>query len=406
MHIANLKFKNIGPFKEGFLKFIDDDAAPAPVTIITGENGTGKTIVLDAIRKVFFGGYGSIERDIEQSAFNPFISACLKENEIQTEVKVYLRGANETYYYDDIVRRFNSIVKSPPNPTWTWAIDYWTSKLASDSFKITEWKAPNVNHLYQGALSGIHKNADLTQTICFFDYLRTSENPAEKILGEKLYQTLKEIIQLSLTDGEFLYVKRTNFEPIVRQMGTEVTLEKLSSGNLYLIQRMVSMLNKMYAIHILNKTDVNELCQAKGILLIDEAENHLHPKWQKTFINSILQIFPNLQIILTTHSPFIVASVENARVYVCKSEGDYAVIKDETDIYSNKPIEEILLTPLFGETLPFNQKISDLMMARKQAIKQGNKEEQHRIEMALKAINPQYFSFFDIDELLQKINAE
>lgn len=404
MHIANLEFKNIGPFKEGALKFIDDDAAPAPVTIITGENGTGKTIVLDAIRKVFLGWYENIERDIEKVKNDaPIRMEINSEHAHVWGGQVIFSGVKTNIKSKPLHYRFEGSI---PNPTWTWAIDYWTSKLASDSFKIREWKAPNVNHLYQGALSGIHKNADLTQTICFFDYLRTSENPAEKILGEKLYQTLKEIIQLSLTDGEFLYVKRTNFEPIVRQMGTEVTLEKLSSGNLYLIQRMVSMLNKMYAIHILNKTDVNELCQAKGILLIDEAENHLHPKWQKTFINSILQIFPNLQIILTTHSPFIVASVENARVYVCKSEGDYAVIKDETDIYSNKPIEEILLTPLFGETLPFNQKISNLMMARKQAIKQGNKEEQHHIEMALKAINPQYFSFFDIDELLQKINAE
>jgi len=111
---------------------------------------------------------------------------------------------------------------------------------------------------------------------------------------------------------------------------------------------MVSLLGKMYSIHILNKSPLEELCKTQGILLIDEAENHLHPKWQKTFIQSIQEIFPNLQLIVTTHSPFIVSSVENAKIFVCNSKGDHAEITDETDIYSNKPVEEILLSPLFG----------------------------------------------------------
>ena len=51
------------------------------------------------------------------------------------------------------------------------------------------------------------------------------------------------------------------------------------------------------------------------IILIDEIDLHLHPKWQKSFLNSILSIFPNIQIIVTTHSPFIVSSIENAKVF-------------------------------------------------------------------------------------------
>ncbi|MEN8216579.1 MAG: AAA family ATPase [Pseudomonadota bacterium] len=92
---------------------------------------------------------------------------------------------------------------------------------------------------------------------------------------------------------------------------------------------MVSLLGKMYLIHILNQSPIEELCKTQGILLIDEAENHLHPKWQKTFIQSIQEIFPNLQLIATTHSPFIVSSVENTKIFVCQSKGDHAEITDE-----------------------------------------------------------------------------
>jgi predicted ATP-binding protein involved in virulence len=96
----------------------------------------------------------------------------------------------------------------------------------------------------------------------------------------------------------------------------------------------------MYSVYELNDLKLEELLLTPGLLLIDEAENHLHPKWQKTFLNSILNIFPNLQIIITTHSPFIVSSVENSKVFVCKSEKDHSIIVDETDFYSNKPIDE------------------------------------------------------------------
>ena len=69
MRIHNLNLKNIGPFKEAYLEFIgaDDNVEKPPVIIITGENGTGKTIVVDAIRALFYGYAKNIERDITSS---------------------------------------------------------------------------------------------------------------------------------------------------------------------------------------------------------------------------------------------------------------------------------------------------------------------------------------------------
>jgi predicted ATP-binding protein involved in virulence len=265
--------------------------------------------------------------------------------------------------------------------------------------------APVVENLYVNALSGVHQNAQVTQLICFFDYLRSSESPSERKLGERLFEIIKKIVNLSLLGGTFRYVERTRLQPIVQQMGQDISLDKLSSGNLYLIQRMVDLLGKMYAVHVINNTPLEKLCNTSGILLIDEAENHLHPKWQKTFIQSIQSLFPNLQIIVTTHSPFIVSSVENARVYVCKSQGNYATISDETDLYANLPIDEILLSPLFNATYPFNQVISDLMQARKAAISKKDFSKRKEIEKRLKELNPQYFSFLEIDNFLEQLNS-
>jgi DNA sulfur modification protein DndD len=74
MRLFDLQLKNIGPFEEASLTFIDakNDQKRPPVIIITGENGTGKTIILDAIRAVLLGRWGDINRDIvrEQSDFH------------------------------------------------------------------------------------------------------------------------------------------------------------------------------------------------------------------------------------------------------------------------------------------------------------------------------------------------
>ena len=159
----------------------------------------------------------------------------------------------------------------------------------------------------------------------------------------------------------------------------------------------------MYSVYILNpEIALVDLCKTPGLLLIDEAENHLHPKWQKTFLNTILEIFPNLQIIASTHSPFIVSSVENAKVFVCKSMINNSIIVDKTAQYSNKPIEEVLLSDVFN-TERFNQEITQLLAARDEAIASKNNIAKDKIEAQLKSINPTYFSYFDIEKMMQEL---
>ena len=52
-----------------------------------------------------------------------------------------------------------------------------------------------------------------------------------------------------------------------------------------------------------------------GIVLIDEIELHLHISWQRKVLSLLARVFPNLQFIVATHSPFVVSSIESAVVY-------------------------------------------------------------------------------------------
>ncbi len=402
MHLKGLKLKNVGPFQEAELEF-----APG-VTLITGENGTGKTIMLDAIRMMFGQHYGRLERDIiaDPTSFKLDLSICWDP-------------AGEQVFHAHSLSS-PRILRVKPLALWdlpvhiangrkrpAWVADHWRSALATDPFDIKRLVHPDPPQVLMGSLSGLHQNVEVTQLICFFDYLRDSRAPAERAAGEAFYALIERIVEASLLEGGHLsHVSRASFEPIVVQNGQELKLESLSSGNLYLIQRLVALAGRMFSVHTLSGPPLDEVRQVPGVLLIDEAENHLHPKWQKRFLSTILDLFPRMQIIATTHSPFIVSSVAGARVYLCESRGDHCELCDASEAFSGKSMEEILISRAFGGTWPFNQQVTALLEARKEAIAGGDSAERARLEAELQRINPDQFSYFDIEERLRQLAAE
>ena len=73
--------------------------------------------------------------------------------------------------------------------------------------------------------------------------------------------------------------------------------------------------------------DVNDIVHDEWrkmpfVLLIDEIENHLHPTWQRRVIPALLKWFPNMQIIATTHSPFVVAGLKAGQVHLLNRDAD------------------------------------------------------------------------------------
>ena len=401
MRINNLSLHNIGPFDWTALDFCPDEIGESnpPVIIITGENGTGKSIILDAIRSLFMGVYDNVERDIVSSD-DFHIIAEIELNGKQINFATANKKKPFATTNDGINQLFHSQFK--PQFKKDFIFDFWTSKLSNDSFKIQNIAAIRPDEYLNDALTGIHMNGEVTQIVTFFDYLQGSENKFERDLGNYMYKLVRQIFGVSLGGGHLSHVSRITLDPIVNIGGLELSLDKLSSGSLYLIQRFISLLKQVYSLSIINGFDISSHREIKGILLIDEAENHLHPKLQKKFLVDILEIFPKLQIIVTTHSPFIVSSIANSRVLVCRRTKTGSTITEETDFYSNKPVEDILMSPLFN-TSSFNEEISKLMDARKLAAEENNASEIRRIEAELLGINPNYFRYLDVEAALKSL---
>lgn len=90
----------------------------------------------------------------------------------------------------------------------------------------------------------------------------------------------------------------------------ELPFDRLSDGYRGVLSLFADI---AYRMAVLNPNS-KEILSTPGIVLIDEVDLHLHPKWQSRILGDLLRIFPNLQFIVSTHAPKVIASARASQV--------------------------------------------------------------------------------------------
>lgn len=85
-----------------------------------------------------------------------------------------------------------------------------------------------------------------------------------------------------------------------------------------------------------------------AVILIDEVDLHLHPKWQRTLQEELSRQFPKAQFIATAHSPLVVQSSPDANILLLKREKDYVVVDRAPEVIKTWRVDQILTSDLFG----------------------------------------------------------
>ncbi|WP_448761713.1 AAA family ATPase [Acinetobacter tandoii] len=118
------------------------------------------------------------------------------------------------------------------------------------------------------------------------------------------------------SDFEFVEIK-DDLEPMFCLYGQECYLEELSAG----FQAIFSVVAKIIEwIETTNSEGQRFMGDATGTVLIDELDLHLHPEWQFNIRDGLEALFPNLQFIVTTHSPHLLASAKEGEVIIMSRE--------------------------------------------------------------------------------------
>lgn len=84
-------------------------------------------------------------------------------------------------------------------------------------------------------------------------------------------------------------------------------LEQLSDGERGLLALVLDLIRRLA---IANPLSENPVAEGAALVLIDEVELHLHPKWQRQVIRRLLEVFKNCQFVITTHSPQVIGQVK------------------------------------------------------------------------------------------------
>jgi predicted ATP-binding protein involved in virulence len=119
-------------------------------------------------------------------------------------------------------------------------------------------------------------------------------------------EAVRETIERFLPDFTNLSVRRNPLRMEVTKKNEIVTVNQLSDGEKCLIAMLGDLARRMA---IANPQNPDPLT-GNGVIIIDEIDLHLHPQWQRFVVPKLLEVFPNCQFFISTHSPNIITHVQ------------------------------------------------------------------------------------------------
>lgn len=141
----------------------------------------------------------------------------------------------------------------------------------------------------------------------------------------------------------------------------EMRLEEMSDGYKIVIAMVADIASRMIEANPVTPQQPNPL-NASGIILIDEVDLHLHPKWQREILKQLKDTFPNIQFVVTTHSPVIVVGAADIAQVVNLNAGGAIQQKAFGNIALSN-VGQVLLSDLFGlyslQTPQWDEKIKE-----------------------------------------------
>ena len=211
--------------------------------------------------------------------------------------------------------------------------------------QITETHSFKQIDAYDQALNGVQ--ISFHRFFQWFRSLEDLENEERRDNSEFKNQQIEAVRQsiYSLIPGfSNLRVRRSPLRMTVQKEREQLIVNQLSDGEKCLLA-MVGDLARRLAIA---NPSLPDPLQGSGVVLIDEIELHLHPKWQREIIPALTRTFPNCQFIVTTHSPQVISQVKPEGIYILEKTDEGVVAKKPESSFgrdSNRILEDLMSVP-------------------------------------------------------------
>lgn len=336
--IESVTLRDIGVFEHTHFDFPQivsetEDATKAEIHIFTGPNGCGKSTVLyalagilnpgqggdDLVRKRYHGVTSKVSFRFCGAAGGYGVKAEEKLSNMLLEDKAYYYRIAETLEHPAWKNRpWLDMNQSITSQTFDYAaLAYSGSRAAQTGYvfsaiqNITQSpfdKALSFDQTVRPQLLAQWIANNRTQAALARDDGLEEEARQYDTAIDRITTFVNDICQLELT----FHLQRNPLEVKVGIAGQRVNLDTLPEGLKSIISWIGDMALRLEAIPWKTQRDI---FSQPIILFLDEVDIHLHPKWQRRILPAIQKLLPNAQVFVSTHSPFVVGSVEDAYVY-------------------------------------------------------------------------------------------
>ena len=403
MIVKRVALKNFRGIREMDLEFQPD------INVLVGENGAGKSSVLDALAILLSRLVGRIgsskgtgrffkDTDIKKGALETAntIGLLVMGQEISWRVVKSKKGRKKQTISNldelrKIVEAAHEKLERDEQAGLPLAVFYAVNRSVLEvPLRIRKRHDFSQLAAYDQALT-FGKTDGRNDFKLFFEWFRNREDlenemaryqdtphrPESWEFPDRQLEAVRKAVKNLMPGYENLRVHRAPMRMVLEKEGRELRIDQLSDGEKCTLALVGDLARRLA---IANPALPDPL-QAEGVVLIDEIDLHLHPKWQRLIIPKLHEAFPKCQLIVTTHSPQVISHVEAEKVFLLRVTEDNIVWSKPEVSYgqeSNRILEDLMGVPARPNEI--KEEINKIFVA----IDEGNLDKARSLQNGLK----------------------
>ncbi|MFO0609765.1 MAG: AAA family ATPase [Polyangiales bacterium] len=367
LRVDRLYLKGVGPFETLDLTFREKrDPEKADLHVLVGPNGSGKSTVLYALAAMFAptedsarlfaqrlrspDSYAAVCNQRWQRFADASAPSRAAEHDAPWDTKAYY--ATTPHYARDAWAITASKHSNGPVPFAAFA---YAGQRGLTSYRLDAIREP-ARGPFDGALS-FTATADSATIVQWLATSHTKEALSLKdgnSAAAERFRTTRRQVEDAVRDviGEDIRFEMS-IDPLgitLRRGGVAVDLDVLPDGVKSIVSWVADLLSRLDRMPWEGDVPVLE---RPFLLLLDEVDIHLHPAWQRKVLPMVQRLFKNAQIVVSTHSPFVVASVSDAWVYPFTVKDGVASLGEVIPSQAGASVSSVLRT-VFGVAEEFD----------------------------------------------------